>query len=97
MALPTMKEVLRLLERVSALFGPLVPEPREMPAHYVELFALFDRTRSLLGAVRLLIENGFAHEAVILTRRPLLTDSLAFAELASADANERAELMGSGA
>jgi len=53
--------------------------------------ALFDRCRSMLGAVHLLVVRGFAHEALMLCR-PLLTDSLALAEIAMADEQGRAKL-----
>jgi len=51
----------------------------EVPRHYLDFLALFDRCRSMLGAVRLLLEHDASHEAIVLCR-PLLTDSLALAE-----------------
>jgi hypothetical protein len=54
--------------------------------------APFDRWRSLLGAIRLLIAHNFAHEAVMLGRA-LFTDSLTLAEYAARDERGRAELV----
>jgi hypothetical protein len=56
------------------------------------VLALFDRCRSLLGAIRLLLAHGFVHEAVMLGRS-LFTDSLMLAEYASADERRRVELV----
>jgi hypothetical protein len=92
-AMPTLDEVLDFVRRVSALTGPIAGEERrEVPRHYLELYALYDRGRSMLAAIRILLERGFVHEAMILSR-PLLTDSLAFAELAASDEQRRATLL----
>jgi hypothetical protein len=56
------------------------------------VLALFDRCRSLLGAIRLRLAHGFVHEAVMLGRS-LFTDSLMLAEYASADERRRVELV----
>jgi hypothetical protein len=91
--MPEKDEVLNLVSRVSHLTGPIAgEEARELPRHYLELMALYDRCRSLLAAIRTLIEAGFVHEAWMLNR-PLVTDSLALAELASSDETRRAELL----
>ena len=91
--MPDKEEVLALVARVNALSGPIAGEERrELPRHYLELMALFDRCRSMLAAMRVLIERDFSHEAMILSR-PLITDSLALAELAASDEQRRAELL----
>jgi hypothetical protein len=68
--------------------GALVERPR----HDLDVLALFDRCRSTLGAIHLLLLEGFVHEAVLLGR-PLFTESLMLAELASVDPTRRAELV----
>lgn len=64
----------------------------EGPRHNLEILALFDRCRSIFRAVWLLLERGFAHEAVMLTR-PLFTESLMLAEFADAGDTQRLELV----
>jgi hypothetical protein len=64
----------------------------EHPRHYLEILALFDRCRGMFGAVRLLADDRFAHEALILTR-PLFTESLMLQELASVGEARRVELV----
>ena len=66
-------------------------EAAERPRHYVVFIAVFDRCRSMLGAVHLLVGRGFAHEALMLCRS-LLTDSLTLAEIAEASEEGRAKL-----
>jgi hypothetical protein len=91
--MPTLNEVLGLVGRISALTGPILGEERrEVPRHYLELYALYDRCRSTLAAIRVLLERRFVHEAMILSR-PLLTDSLAFAEFAASDEAQRGALL----
>jgi hypothetical protein len=90
---PIDEAFLGLLTRVSEAIGSIGGgAPEDRPRDYLEIGALFDRCRSLLGAVRLLLRHGFAHESMMLGR-PLLTDSLALTELASADERRRAELV----
>jgi hypothetical protein len=91
-SIPDNAAVQSLLTRAGRLVGSLGGgQLRELPRHYLEILALFDRCRSLLGAVQLLLRSGFPEEAMMLGR-PLLTDSLALAELAAADEKRRAEL-----
>jgi hypothetical protein len=81
-----------LLERVDKACASIGDkEGIERPQHSLRFMALFDRCRSMLGAVHLLVVRGFAHEALMLCR-PLLTDSLALAEIAMADEQGRAKL-----
>jgi hypothetical protein len=75
-------------ELVAALGGG---EFSKQPRHHLEILALFDRCRSMLGAIHLLLLNNFVHEAVLLGR-PLFTDSLAMTELASVDERKRGSL-----
>jgi hypothetical protein len=82
-----------LLVDVGSLAGGLGDgQVIERPRHDLEVMALFDRSRSTLGAVRLLLLNNFVHEAVLLCR-PLFTESLMLAELAGATSKRRAELV----
>ena len=93
MPLPDEAVVQSLLTRVRRLADSLGGgQLQERPWHYLDILALFDRCRSLLGAIQLLLQRGFPHEALMLGR-PLLTDSLALAELAAADERRRAELV----
>jgi len=67
----------------------------ERPVHEREIMALFDRCRSIFGAVRLLAkleEPDFGQEAALLAR-PLVTESLMLMELAAADEIQRVELV----
>jgi hypothetical protein len=67
----------------------------ERSPHEREILALFDRCRSLFGAVRLLAkveDPDYGQEAVILAR-PLITESLMLMELAAADETQRVELV----
>jgi hypothetical protein len=78
---------------VSEMLGPIAgEEPSDTPAYLLEPLSLFDRCRSTLGAIRLLLAYDFVHEAVALTR-PLFADSLALAEMAAADEAERKRLV----
>jgi hypothetical protein len=80
-------------DTVSLLVGSLGGgEQGDRPPYDVEVLGLFDRCRSLLGAIRLLLAHNFVHEAIMLGR-PLFTDSLALAEFAAVDAKRRAELV----
>jgi hypothetical protein len=81
------------MTRVSTLVGSLGGGRYSKRArHEIDVVALFDRCRSMLGAIRLLLAHNFVHEAVILGR-PLFTDSLALAELASIDEKRRGDLV----
>lgn len=92
-AVSDLKPVLERMTRVSLLAGSLGGgEHSDRPPYDVEVLALFDRCRSLLGAVRLLLAHNFVHEAVMLGR-PLFTDSLALAEFAAVDERRRGELV----
>jgi hypothetical protein len=92
-AVRDLKPVLDRMTRVSLLAGSLGGgATSERPRHDLEVLGLFDRCRSLLGAVRLLLAHNFVHEAVMLGR-PLFTDSLALAEFAAVDARRRGELV----
>ena len=81
-------ELLSDAGELAARFGH---EPIELPTHQAPIVGLFDRCRSTFGAVRLLLEHGFAHEAIVLAR-PLFTESLMLAELAAADEKRQVEL-----
>jgi hypothetical protein len=81
-----------LLGRVSRLLASFSSEITERPIYYLEILALFDRARGLVAAIGTLVAYGFSNEALVLAR-PLLTDSLALAELAAADERRRAELV----
>jgi hypothetical protein len=82
-----------LLTEVGILAGHLAQGAEVThPRHDLEVVALFDRCRSMFGAIRLLIAHDFVHEAVLLGR-PMLTDSLVLAELAGVDEKGRAELV----
>lgn len=86
-------ETMDVMTAASKLVGELGGgELAERPRHSLDVLALFDRCRSLLGAIRLLLAHGFVHEAVMLGR-PLFTDSLMLAEYASADERRRVELV----
>jgi hypothetical protein len=88
---PTRSEVVELLARTANLMGPVARDgPRESPRYLLEIYALYDRCRSMLAAIRLLLEHDFAHEAVIRTR-PLITDSLVLSELAALDEDRRVQ------
>jgi hypothetical protein len=80
--------MMRAGELVAAVGGE---EMSEQPRHNLEVLALFDRCRSLLGAIHRLLLHDFVHEAVMLGR-PLFTDSLALTELASVDERTRGGL-----
>jgi hypothetical protein len=83
----------RLLEDVSAVVERLAGDPiTGQPLHVLEIMGLFDRCRGLFGAVRVLTERGYGHEALILTR-PLFTESLMLMELASVDETRRIGLV----
>jgi hypothetical protein len=84
-----MRQLLVEVGELAARFGH---EPTELPTHMAPVLGLFDRCRSTFGAVRLLLEHGFAHEAVMLGR-PLFTESLMLAELADANETRRVELV----
>jgi hypothetical protein len=64
----------------------------EAAPHEVAIVSLFDRGRSTFGAVRVLLEHDFAHEAVVLGRS-LFTESLMLAELARVDEPRRVDLV----
>jgi hypothetical protein len=64
----------------------------KQPRHLLEILALFDRCRSMLGATQHLLLHNFVHEAVMLGR-PLFTDSLALTELAAVDERKRGGLV----
>jgi hypothetical protein len=83
---------LDLLTRVSQAIGAIGGGEQLVKRHDLEVWAFFDRCRSLLDAIRLLIANGFPHEAVMLVR-PLFTDSLALTELAAVDIRRGTELV----
>jgi hypothetical protein len=86
------KDVLDLLTKLSELLGPIGGEPAHGPKYLLEALALFDRCRSMLGAIRLLLAYDFVHEAVALNR-PLFADSLTLAEIAAAEEAERKRLV----
>jgi hypothetical protein len=85
------KHVLDLLTGVSKLLGPIGAGEAETPRYLLQVLALFDRCRSMLGAIRLLLGYNCVHEAVILAR-PLFADSLTLAEIAAAGETERKRL-----
>lgn len=87
------QETKELIGDVSELVGRLGGgSAKEHPRHFLEIFSIFDRCRGLFGAVRLLAESGFGHEALILTR-PLFTESLMLMELAAAGDRDRISLV----
>lgn len=87
------KRIIDLLTEVSEFVGGLGGGAvAERPGHVLQVVAVFDRCRSMLGAIRLLLAHNFVHEAVLLGR-PLFTDSLSLAELAAVDDKRRASLV----
>lgn len=80
-----------LLERVSLLAGAAGGEFNAAP-HELRIATLFDRGRSLFGAIRHLLDGDFAHEAILLGR-PLFTESLMLQELAASDDGRRVQLV----
>jgi hypothetical protein len=87
----TDKPVFDLVTRTSR-FADALRKGKEMekPPSYQPILVMFDRCCSLLGAIRVLLNYDFVHEAIILAR-PLFTDSLALAEIAAADEKGRDE------
>ena len=84
--------VLQLMDEVGRMVDELGGEnPGDRPRHDTEILALFDRCRSLHASIRILLEQGFVHEAIILGR-PLFTDSLALAEFADGSDHDRGSL-----
>jgi hypothetical protein len=87
------KPVRDLLTEVSVLAGGIGRGAvSDTPEHDLSVLGLYDRCRSMFGAIRLLLAYNFVHEAVLLGR-PLFTDSLILAELAAVDHKRRAELV----
>jgi len=83
----------RLLREVANVAGKLGGgEVREMPPYYRDILAIYDRCKSMFGAVWLLADRGFGQEGVGLGRS-LFTESLMLAELAEADERRRAQLV----
>jgi hypothetical protein len=87
-----MEEAARLVASVGAVVQRLRSDgPDDLPRHFLEPLAMYDRCRGLFNAVRLLTDNAMGREAVALTR-PLFTESLMLLEWASADDTRRVEL-----
>lgn len=74
---------------VGSVGGGAVAERRR---HELDVLGVFDRCRSLLGAIRLLLANKFTHEAVMLGR-PLFADSLFLMEYAAVDERRRTDMV----
>lgn len=85
------RRVLELMDKVTNLVDAISVGRSERVWHELEILALFHRCRSLHSAVRLLLSQGFTHEAVMLGR-PLFMDSLALAEFAAVDEKRRGSL-----
>src|SRR5262245_3311648 len=86
------KPMLDLLTKASECVAGLGGHEMVGDPHDADVLALFDRCRSMLGAIRLLLWQDFVHEAVLLGR-PLFNDSLTLAELARVEYSRRAELV----
>lgn len=87
------REVIDLMTRVGSLVTALGGgQAYQGPRHIIDILALFDRCRSMLGAIQHLLLHDFVHEAVMLGR-PLFTDSVALAELASVNEKRRGDLV----
>lgn len=84
------RELTRFLDEIGETVGGVGYGARVMPRHMLDVAGLFDRCRSMFGAVRLLLKGDFAHEAVFLTR-PLFTDSLVLMEIAGSDETRQVE------
>jgi hypothetical protein len=78
-------------EVVTLAKQPGTGEVSEHPRHTLEMVALFDRCRGLFGAVRLLAQQGFGQEALILTR-PMFTEAMMLLEVGSEDETRRVEI-----
>jgi hypothetical protein len=89
---PDLKQLLAEVDLVADRMGAYVDPTVKRPTHYRDILALFDRCRSTFGATRTLLRDDFTHEAVPLDR-PLFTDSLMLAELATADERRRVEII----
>lgn len=86
-------DVRALTREVSNALGSIGSgEPVEMAWYYRDIMGIFDRCRSGLGAVRLLAEQGFSHEALSLGRQ-LFTESLVLADLAAGTEADRLKIM----
>ncbi|MGB0098218.1 MAG: hypothetical protein WBP81_37475 [Solirubrobacteraceae bacterium] len=80
-----------LLNEVGKVCGRVGRELEAEP-YQVAIVSLFDRCRSMFGAVRVLLDHDFAQEAVVLGR-PLFTESLMLTELADLDEPRRVALV----
>jgi hypothetical protein len=87
------EDVHALLGEVGAIAGAIGDDtPASRWSHEHDVGTLFDRCRGMHGAVVLLLDNGFVHEAAALGR-PLFVDSLALVEIAAADDTRRIEML----
>jgi hypothetical protein len=82
------------VDQISTMLGEQpVEDPRPAVLNILRsILAIFDRCRSTFAGVRVLLRGDLVHESVILAR-PLFTDSLVLAELASANETRRADLV----
>jgi hypothetical protein len=86
------KPTKRLLEEIASLATDVGHELVDRPWVHIWTMALFDRCRSAFGAIRILADLGYGHEALALCRS-LVTESLMLMELAAADEKRRADLL----
>jgi hypothetical protein len=88
------RETEELLVTVGLLVGGLGAGygPVDVPRLRLEVLTVFDRLRSGLGAIHLLVKHGFAHEAVAIGRQSF-TESLMLQELAVSSEEERSRLI----
>jgi hypothetical protein len=80
------------MDKVTDLADAISVGRSERVWHELEMLALFRHCQRSHSAVRLLLSEGFTHEAVTLGR-PLFVNSLVLEELAAADEKRRGSLM----
>ncbi len=86
------RRVLELMDKVTDLANAISVGRSERVWHEREMLAVFHHCARLHAAVRLLLAEGFAPEAMPLDR-PLFINSLGLEELAAADETRRGSLM----
>src|SRR4051812_48525972 len=77
-----------LVEARKAVSATQMSEVAELQPHLLQISMMYQRTRSLLKAVLLLVRADLAEEACIVARS-LFTDSLQLQSLAAGDDTER--------
>ena len=80
------------MDKVNGLANAISVGRSERVWHELEMLAVFRHCQRSHSAVRLLLSEGFSHEAVTLGR-PLFVNSLALQHLAAADEKRRGSLM----